>query len=86
MLPLLSQPHNRLPSLRNKMGTSNVSMTLASSTWRLTRKHVFIIKPSTALGHVIYTQITVFQRLSRPVKINFNLASWACHLTGHPPG
>lgn len=86
MLPLISELKKRLTSLHNKTGTSNLSSLLTYSTWTLIGKHISVIKASIALGHVIYTKITVFQRLSHLVKVNFNLALWACHLTGHPPG
>ena len=45
----------------------------------------FVIKANIALRHVIQTKITVLQRLLCPIKMNFNLEEWACHLTDHPP-
>lgn len=52
MLPLISERQKRLTSLRNKMGTSNLSILLTSSMQRLTGKQIFILllKPALPLG------------------------------------
>ena len=45
----------------------------------------FVIKASIALGHIIYTKITVLQRSLCPVKVTFNLKEQAYYLIGRPP-